>query len=189
MRSDSFLLETVMRGKLEMFLEHEDGRDIKEVLYLEKKFTPDLVLASNTFKFQYTVDRVDRMGDGSLLVLDYKTGLDAKKPAETKNLGGMVYDRRTIKRKIRSFQLPLYYLFEKEKYPGADINAALYSLRKPKLNFLITPGKTDISATMEICLKALDAVMNEIIDPDVPFSRDADDNASCRYCPFGGMCS
>ncbi|MBF0216600.1 MAG: PD-(D/E)XK nuclease family protein [Candidatus Omnitrophica bacterium] len=189
MRADSFILETVMRGKLEMFLKHESERDIEEILYLEEKFTPDLVLPSNTFKFQYTVDRVDKLGDGSILVLDYKTGLDAKKPVETKKLGGMVYDRRAIKNKIRSFQLPLYYLFEKEKYPGREMNAALYSLRKPGLKYLITPGKTDIALTMEICLRSLDAIMAEIIDPDVPFSADTDDNTSCRYCPFGGMCS
>ncbi|MFH1878185.1 MAG: PD-(D/E)XK nuclease family protein, partial [Candidatus Omnitrophota bacterium] len=77
MRSGAFLLENVVRIRLENFLAFERDspeRDVKEILYLEKKFTEKLSLPGGCYNFRYVVDRVDRMGSGAVFILDYKTG-------------------------------------------------------------------------------------------------------------------
>ncbi|MBF0494846.1 MAG: PD-(D/E)XK nuclease family protein [Candidatus Omnitrophica bacterium] len=191
--SSAFLLERVMRHRLESFLDFESERcrevesGVKEILYLEQKFKPGLKLSGTDFDMQYVVDRVDLLEDGSIFILDYKTGLDAHKPKATKKLENMEFTRASIKENIRSFQLPIYYYFEKEKYPEKNVNAALYGLRNPKLTYFIDKN-VDIDRTMEICLKSLDYILHEIVDLSKTFARDNSDPESCRYCPYKTMC-
>lgn len=190
MRSGSFLLQEVMRYRLDRFLDSEeiDERDIKEILYIEKEFkNVDIVLSGDKFNFTYIVDRVDRLEDNSILILDYKTGADTLKPQRIDRLEKMEFKRESIRDRIRSFQLPLYYYFEKEKYKKEDLNAALYSLRDLKLTYLYDE-KTNTERTMEICMNALDFILHEIIDSERPFLADRENETNCRYCPFFYLC-
>jgi CRISPR/Cas system-associated exonuclease Cas4 (RecB family) len=188
MKAESFLLEQVLEFRLKHFLDRDSGRKVEKILYLEGSFTRDLELSSGTFAFKYVVDRVDKMEDGSILILDYKTGrVDDKKPKNTASLCKMGMTRESIKENVRSFQLPLYYFFESAKYPGVPIDAALYSIRKPEgLKYLAQSKGVDIGRTMELCMKALGALMGEIIDPAAPFTPDKGRN--CEYCPYKLMC-
>jgi CRISPR/Cas system-associated exonuclease Cas4 (RecB family) len=179
-----------MRFRLERFLEFEetsDERNIKEILYLERAFEEKLELSGATFSFKYIVDRVDRLRDGSLLILDYKTGTDMPKPQGTDSLEKMKLEREAIRDRIRSFQLPLYYYFESRRYRGETLNAALYSLRNPGLTYF-RDKKTDVERTMEICVNALDFILREILDPDAVFAADREKERTCRNCPFFYLC-
>ena len=191
MRGDSILLEEVMRHRLRSFLDHESDRQVSQICYLEEDTNVDLKFKSGTYKFKYIVDRVDRLEDGEILVLDYKTGLDAKKPKETDKLRELLekegLTRENIRDHIKSFQLPIYYYFEKQKYGEVPVNAALYSLRDPGFKLLITK-KTDINETMAICLNALEFIFSEITDINTPFKPDKTEDANCKYCPYGAMC-
>lgn len=191
MRSDSFLLEDVMRYRLERFLDYEEageGRNVEEILYLEKEFKKnELILPGGKFNFTYIVDRVDRLEGGSILILDYKTGMDILKPQKADILERMELNRESIKDRIKSFQLPLYYYFERKKYEKAPLNAAIYSLRNLKLTYL-DDGKSDINKVIEICMKGLDFVLHEILDGDKPFLPDKGEEKNCRLCPFFYMC-
>ncbi|MEA3368949.1 MAG: PD-(D/E)XK nuclease family protein [Candidatus Ratteibacteria bacterium] len=190
MRSGSFLLEEVMRFKLERFLDFEENspeRNVKEILYLERKFKEKLEFGALSFDFTYVVDRVDKLQDGSVLILDYKTGIDTQKPQRTALLENMEAGRKSIKERLKSFQLPLYYYFEKKKYKEENLNAALYSLRSPKLTYF--PDKnSDTDKTIEICLKALGFTLQEILDAEKTFAADYENENNCRYCAFKCMC-
>ena len=190
MKSDSFLLESVMRRRLEQFLDFEetsDERNVREILYLEEKFPEKMEFSGDTFNFTYIVDRVDRLEDGSILILDYKSGIETPKPRQTNKLQEMELRRESIRDNIKSFQMPLYYHFEKKKYEKENLNAALYSLRNFEIAYL-RDDKTDIDKTMERCMKALDFILHEILDPEKTFTADRKKETSCMYCPFFYLC-
>jgi hypothetical protein len=191
MRSDSFLLEEVMRYRFGQFLNFEEigeERKVEEILYLEKEFKNETIeFSGNKFNFTYIVDRVDKLEDGSILIVDYKTGTDTLKPQRPEVLENMELKRESVRDRIRSFQLPLYYYFEKKKYKEEDLNAALYSLRNLKLTYL-GGEETDVQRIMEICLKALNFILHEILDLQKPFAADREKETSCQYCPFFYLC-
>jgi RecB family exonuclease len=187
MRSDSFLLKEIMRFRLEKFLDSEESRYVNKILYVERQFDEDLKLSGDTFKFTYIVDRVDRLADDSVLILDYKTGADTIKPQKTESLEKMELKRESIRDRIKSFQLPLYYYFEKKKYKDQNLNAALYNLRNLKLTYL-EDERTNLDRTMELCLKGLDFILHEILDLEKPFIADCRNEKNCSYCPFFYLC-
>lgn len=191
MRSDSFLLEKVMRFRLERFLDFEEDNDqrkkVDQILYLEKQFSQQIELSGDTFKFRYIVDRVDRLSDGSILILDYKTGSDTLKPGKVELLEAMEMAREPIRDGVKSFQLPLYYYFEKKKYGDQPLNAALYGVRNPRLTYFIDK-QADAGRTVAVCLRALDTILHEIVDPEKTFNADRQNENKCRYCPFFYLC-
>ena len=190
MKSDSFLLESVMRRKLGQFLnkeETDEERRVEEIFYLEKKFYEKIEFDDGVFDFTYIVDRVDKLEDGSLLILDYKSGIEKAKPRQTDKLRQIELKRESIRDNIKSFQLPLYYHFEKKKYTDKELNAALYSLRNLELTYF-RDDKTDIDATMDVCMRSLEFVLGEILDPDKPFVADLENEGNCRFCPFFYLC-
>ena len=190
MKTDSFLLKKVIRRKLEQFLNLEEvrcERNVQEILYLEKKIPAEIELSGNKINFTYIVDRVDKLKDGSVLILDYKSGSEMLKPRKTDKLEEMEFNRKSIRDNIRSFQLPLYYYFENKKYGDIPLDAALYSLRNFKLTYL-HDGKDDISRSMNIYTKALEFIFREIIAPDKTFVADRENERICTYCPFFYLC-
>ncbi len=191
MGTGSFLLKKVIRRKVEQFLEIEEKRseeNIQEILYLEKQFFEEIEFSEDKFKFTYVVDRVDKLNDASILILDYKSGSEMPKPRKADKLEEkMEFNRKSIRDNIRSFQLPLYYYFENKKYEGLSLNAAFYSLRNFKLTYLHN-GKDDIAESMNIYMKALEFILREIIAPDKTFVADREKERICTYCPFFYLC-
>ncbi len=190
MRSDSFLVKDVMRVRLERFLDSEQKnpeRDVKEILMLEKQLHEQLKLPHGTFNFTYKTDRIDRLEDGTVLIVDYKTGGSNPKPARIGFLEQMELNRESIRDRIRSFQLPLYYYFEKQKRKEEVLKAAFYNLRK--VNLVYFPGKQEhLERTMEVCMKALDFILREIVNPQKEFAADRKKESYCAHCPFFYMC-
>jgi len=189
-RPDLFMLEKVLDFRLKRFLTFEQTskeRRVEKILYLEKQFKEKIELSGITFDFTYIVDRVDKLEDGSVLILDYKTGADAPKPQQADKLEKMKFKRESIRDQIRSFQLPLYYYFEKKKYEEETLNAALYNLRSLKLSYLYNKKRNE-EKLMQICLNALDFILHEIIDTEKTFMADSANERNCKYCPFFSLC-
>jgi len=190
MRPDLFMLEKVLYSRLKGFLAFErtsKERRVQKILYLEKQFKEKIELCGITFDFTYIVDRGDKLEDGSVLILDYKTGADTPKPQQTDKLEKMKFKRESIRDQIRSFQLPLYYYFEKKKYEEETLNAALYNLRSLKLSYLYNKKRNE-EKLMQICLNALDFILHEILDPGKTFMADPANERNCKYCPFFYLC-
>ncbi|MFH1691198.1 MAG: PD-(D/E)XK nuclease family protein [Candidatus Omnitrophota bacterium] len=191
MRSDAFLVKEVLQYRLGKFLDYEQSRDVKEILFLEKKFEEDLVLGENTVHFECRMDRVDRLFDESLLIIDYKTGSTDMKPA--KNISFDVLSRDMIKERMKSFQLPLYVYFLKKQFPQTSVNAALYSLRESNdasclKMFLDKAGWEQQDEIVDVFMRSLACVMDEIFDPRVAFEADEGAPHRCAHCPFFYLC-
>jgi len=185
-KAGDFLVQQLLRRRLEKFLDYErDNRQVKEIISLEQGLEDAVEFSGRIFKFGYKVDRIDRLPDGRLLVIDYKTGAEQKMPV-VKKLDKMELNRRSIRDAVNSFQLPLYINFIEKRYEAANTTAALYYLRKTSL--VEFPGEEYLSQKemiMEKCLQALRSILSEITDKTVGFDPDED---SCRNCRFGDIC-
>ena len=188
MRADSFLLKGIITARLEKFLEREIERDVAKVISLEERIRSEMILNVGLIKFIYMVDRVDEFDDGSIVIIDYKTGGSSLVPKRLKSLQALEMTRRGIKDNIRSFQLPLYYYFTKEKWPKRSINAEFYNIRTLERNpFISKEDKGNEGKIMQICINALEFILREIFNPDVAFEADREER-KCQACPFKGLC-
>jgi len=176
-RSDTFLMETVLKTRLERFLDQEALRcetGVKQVLYVERKFEDVISLSGGQVHLTYRVDRVDEMTDGTILILDYKTGSTDSKPREISN--DITLTRGYVLTQVKSFQMPLYVHYLRQQFPNRNINSALYHLRTMTTeSFLGKNQMKDVEMVLEGYFKALDFIMAEIYNLEIPFIDDAVD--------------
>ncbi|HDT15378.1 MAG TPA: PD-(D/E)XK nuclease family protein [Firmicutes bacterium] len=187
--SEYFLAEDVLRYRLKQFLANEKKRGVKRVLALETDAcSRKIKLLPGEINFTARIDRIDELSDGSILIVDYKTGSMPESPAGVERLSAMPLDRKSIKENIRSFQLPIYYYLAKDGYPGREINACLYGLKDLGMKYFIKQKEYGSAGDIEkICLNSMGAVISELLDKDAPFEQDAAED-SCRYCQYKSMC-
>ncbi|MCS7231084.1 MAG: PD-(D/E)XK nuclease family protein [Elusimicrobiota bacterium] len=187
-KTDSFLVEKVMSFILKEFLIYEKNRiqqhNVTKIVLLEKLFYKNFKFDNKNFKFLLKIDRIDELKDGSLLIIDYKTGelqMMNKKLEDFKN-----FSRENIKKKIKSFQLPLYIEAVKESFPDRKINAMFYDIKNLECKFLF--DDKDQTTIYPIVLNALKYILEEIINPEIPFIPDETDTRYCNFCYFKYMC-
>lgn len=191
MKSDSFMLKKIMQVRLERFLDAEAAREIASLLGLESEIDDTMPLAGRTLKFKGRVDRIDELCDGNLLVIDYKTGSDDPKPASIERIQTLTLSREAIKNTVKSFQLPLYIYFVGKLYPGRPLNAGLYYLRTAEIKQLIKPKDFNADSAQRIVdtfTVPLDYIVEEIFDPEIPFTADDSDAHMCKNCPYFYLC-
>lgn len=196
MRSDSFLLKAVLDLRMKEFLGFERTRPVAQVLGLEQKLSGKIRFGAGAeYEFQARVDRIDRLTDGTVAVIDYKTG-DVKHITPRRGLvvDPALFDRKWIRDNIRSFQLPLYLHFLDERFPSGRTNACLYNIREAGnrdcLMYLLGTEQdmADKDRVMAGYISALGFILDEILDPDRAFEPDDSDERACGYCPFGALC-
>ncbi|MFH0877748.1 MAG: PD-(D/E)XK nuclease family protein [Candidatus Omnitrophota bacterium] len=194
MKSDAFLTKEVLEFRLKIFLEHEEQRQVKVLLGVEKTFLDTIPLAEGEILFKCKIDRIDRLVDESLLVLDYKTGSGDVFPSRPEKIEATDFSRSALKKTVKSFQLPIYLYFVQKENKDAVVNAGLYSLRAPEGNGILKClfGQEDSfgqrQSAMALFMRALDAVTREILDAGVPFVSDDTDPHYCQNCPFFYLC-
>jgi len=192
-KSDSFLIKSILDVRLKRFLDNEQLRQVEKIICLEETFKGSMDLSAGVFKFKAVIDRIDLLTDKTLLIIDYKTGsVDIMPSVDLDKLESLDLDRGSMKNTIKSFQLPLYvYLAEGSlKLGGQNLNAALYSLRDIKLNLFLKKVEQaqKIGALLGFYIKAMDALICEIINPDINFEADDSDIYQCRNCQFVSLC-
>jgi len=194
MRADAFLVKEILRVRLEDFLSREQERAVAEVCGVETAYEAGMDFFGTAFRFKAKVDRLDRLADGSLLVIDYKTGATDVMPRRGAWKEGTGFTRAGLKSRMRSLQLPLYLaLVQQEEGPG-DLDAAYYYLRYAhqeggfKRFFGESVPPAERSGILDGCKRAVAFLLKEIRDPAVPFEPDRSDPRHCEYCPFFYLC-
>lgn len=191
MESDSFLIKDMLDMCMERFLEKEVERNVSKIAYLERNFSGKIEFAHGVYKFTSRIDRIDELSDNSFLIIDYKTGREAM-PQDAAKIEAAGFNRETLKKTIGSFQLPLYlYLVgNNSDYTNRKINAALYFIKNMELSRIFKKEEqlNQKDEIMKVYLNALESLIGEIINPDMPFKADSDDPRKCRYCPFFYLC-
>ncbi|MBI3602163.1 MAG: PD-(D/E)XK nuclease family protein [Candidatus Omnitrophica bacterium] len=175
-RTDAFLMKTVLETRFERFLEVEAkrcARDVETILVLERKFEDTIELNAKHIKLTYRMDRVERLCDGGILVLDYKTGGSELIPKDFDELIEGTLTREVIRDQLISFQMPLYLYYLRQSYPKTAVNAALYHLRTNTIEKFVKDGhREDYQKGITVGLRALNFIINEILDSKVPLVDD-----------------
>ncbi|MDD3296013.1 MAG: PD-(D/E)XK nuclease family protein [Candidatus Omnitrophica bacterium] len=189
MKSDSFILKKIIHKRLDSFLDREAERQVAKIICLEEKRSGTIEINGAPLVFNYTIDRIDELKDGSLVIIDYKSGSADKVPKKLAALRAMEMNLESIRRDIKSFQLPLYCYFVSREFPSKEVNAQLYSLRTLERKSFISDQDADSrEKIMEICLEALGLVCEEIFSESVPFIPKKEQRI-CEFCRFRLLCS
>ncbi len=152
----------------------------------------DLHVTYKGRRFSGRIDRIDSR-DGAPVILDYKSGKESK----SLNIAIDKLDpakRSTWNEAIRSFQLPLYMLLHSVSTgrPVGSITPAYLFLGNSHIDDSIevklgngkqTPA--EIYAAVEPVVFAL---INEILDPALPFQPTPDLPQQCPRCPYNAIC-
>lgn len=174
MKSDAFLIKAILENRLVRFIDIEaenvQRQKITKIVYLEKRFEDTIHLPCGDFKFSYVVDRVDEMEDGTMMIIDYKTGSIDHMPSANLSLMDADLSREYLFEHVTSFQLPLYIHYLMKQYPERPINAALYSLKIFQLKkFLDEKMMANLAEIDRNYMFALNMVIEEILDEKIPF--------------------
>ena len=172
--SDAFLTQAVMAYRLKRFLGHERERalTVEKVLMVEQSKDLRILISRGAIRFRCIFDRVDLEKDGGIRLIDYKTGgLAGSKPGSPKM--DLELNRASVFKKVKSFQIPLYYYFLSQEYPGQKISAELYSLSEMKDEVYPRQMVSTPEEFLAPYVRALDFVISEILDPQKPFDDDA----------------
>lgn len=193
MKADAFMLKEILIFRMERFLDAEKEREVSRILALERKLNTRIESQGYSFKFEAVIDRIDELTDGSILILDYKSGAADNLPSkDAHKIESLGFSREVLKKSIKSFQLPLYLYFlgVDERYKNAKTNAGLYSLKDLELKVILKKEEefADKDELMRVYLKALESLLGDILEPDIPFMADEEDSRYCLSCPFFYLC-
>ena len=145
--------------------------------------------------FSGLADRVDRLPNGAIRIVDYKTGTPHMEFANVEALFG----EKANERNPAVLQTLLYSLIvdrmqQSGDIEGNDVCPSLYYVRlmyspdySPLVN--IKGGESVISYKpyKEEFEGKLSELLGKLFDPSVPFSQ-CDDTKPCTYCDFASIC-
>jgi hypothetical protein len=164
-----------------------------------KKYQAKLLIqtaqGSREIALRGIIDRVDEQ-NGAIRLIDYKSGGDKKEFPDVPSL----FDRANKKRNKAAMQTMFYGLLYQATYPenSAELKPAIFNLRElfsddfnPYLQ-LKQAYKTGIELNdyrdyQEAYEEGLKGLLEEMYDPEVPFSQ-TEDVEKCKYCPYKEMC-
>jgi len=150
--------------------------------------TAPININGRDFLFYGRADRIDRLGNGVFLIIDYKTG--ARKAPNVLSLleSGHLSRKSLYELFSHSVQLPLYVLlFSKvNNVRFRDINAGFWDVRDSSLTTLFTEklnGRKE--EFMLVFNNYLEGIISHIFSSDFDLTADKD---SCAYCPYKDLC-
>jgi hypothetical protein len=144
------------------------------------------------YRFRGTLDRVERRGN-AVVILDYKTGgNDTRLRINFRRLDPS--DRSTWGEAIGSLQLPLYALLYSVQtaMPAAEISPAFLLLGRsdmgPKTELRLFENDALRNTQYAVLEEVIFGLIDEIVNPSVPFTPTGDIETECPTCPFTGFC-
>lgn len=142
-----------------------------------------------SINFKMSIDRVDRLGDGRLRFIDYKTGGDKVAPAKMDNIF-----KRERHDDDATFQLMTYCLAYNDMVDDScGIKPVVYPFRIMAATGTIPDIVIDDTVIDDYRVigdefrERLFAMIKEIFSADCDFDQ-AEDAASCAFCPFLELC-
>lgn len=154
------------------------------------------------------IDRIELAEDGTLYVMDYKTGSvetgSRQKFADPEKAEELIREDADIKigyvRQLWLYEYLMYLKMKNENglklrgetyfFGAHSVKSGFYSFRDPKnliLNPLNLSEGLDTSTFLDKSERLLTEILNNLVDPDQPF-RKTDDLQTCTFCDFKGIC-
>lgn len=157
-------------------------------------FTFDSAGQSLTVVLKGRADRIDRLSENMLRIIDYKTG------AAHLTFSGFVnlFTGSAAQRVSNTINTLMYAMIARKRF-GCDVQPALYYLREmndkqysPLLREGKGPGRPPVpivsySAIAEPFEEQLNSALGSLFNPAEPFCQAEDEN-SCTYCDYSTLC-
>ena len=144
------------------------------------------------YKFFGKIDRLERLADGTVRVVDYKTGKTTPEDVNitddnAADVADKLFGDDNDKRPKIALQLFLYDMFISGSIPaGADVVNCIYPTQK-----LFTSGVEEAPLSPVFCdimKERLSGLLKEIAGTGVKFVRTEDREKTCKYCDFKNIC-
>ena len=144
---------------LSSFHKNITGGTLPKVLFLEKDFLFNI----GDYKLKGTIDRIDQLEDGSLDVIDYKTGNPKDKLA--------LKDKK---------QLLLYHLFIEETQ-GKKVGRLTYNYLRDGSSLSFAAKEKELIKVREDVVKDIEAIRSGDFSPNPS-------EFNCKHCDFKQIC-
>ena len=178
----NILLRNVIRELVSRILEVDKTYLPFAILQLEKDVTSIFEFQSGkVVKLFGIIDRVDEK-DGSLRIVDYKTGkVEKRKPTAIED-----YFNNTDYKE--QFQAMYYAYLTNISIPGRQISVGLMALKTMKEGIWMLNNGEPFSAEQFTQFEShLKELITRIFDSKIPFTQ-TDDESRCQYCAYKEMC-
>ena len=144
------------------------------------------------FKFVGFIDRLDSLEDGTVRVIDYKTGHVEKEDTDITDekadvIADHLFGPKNAGRPKIAFQLFIYDMIVQSlpKLAGVRIENSIYA---PAQLFVNPPESHPVSPRfIERVKEELKHTLDQIKDPSIPFTR-TDQRDTCEYCDYKMIC-
>lgn len=185
------IIKRTIKKRMRELLDHykKIQKDIV-ILNLEKEYTGYLETKDGTrVTLRGRVDRVDKRGN-TIYIVDYKTGRSAGTPSP--DFKGL--PREEWYKKLKSVQLPLYIDLYMQNNPNKkieELNSSLLLLKEKEFKeepLFEEEDETQKKIVMELYMDAVKTLIEEILDPSIPFTSTEDPKEHCKNCPFKIIC-
>lgn len=155
----------------------------------------DTIEGKQTVVLRGIIDRVDKQ-NGTVRLIDYKSGLDAKNFPDVASL----FDRDHKSRNKAAMQTLFYGLIYQATHPQntTPLKPAIFNLREMFLDDfnpylqLKQPYKTGVEVNdygdfEEDYRAGLKSLLEDMYNPEIPFDQ-TEDLKKCSYCPYKEIC-
>jgi len=183
----------VARSYLTKALNHDirtiRSRQIITPLQLEEELSGAVTLNVNgnelSVNLKGMADRIDRLSDGTIRLIDYKTGSFDKKTAIK------FADELHSTKGDHAFQLLTYLVMYADAHPINAVQPTVFYLRSQKVEFPITVSeekvKLENAELLQYGKERVSELLSDLFDKEVPFSQ-TEDQTACAYCDFNQVC-
>ena len=155
-----------------------------------------LTVGSESFNFTYKPDRIDRQADGTLRIVDYKTGKDETSFSSAPGLNDLFNSILKDRRKA-ILQLFLYCYAYMTEHPDVKmVVPVIYKLASMKdSGVFMKGGKGSAPVQFEFSMESpvvkdfleqMEATVKTLYEGD--FIQAPEDSKSCNYCRFIDFC-
>ena len=152
-------------------------------------------MAGVKFNFTYKPDRVDRLNDGTVRIVDYKTGSDETTFYKMDDL----FTSGQQKHRTAILQLFLYSYAYLQEFPSVGkITPVIYRISsmkqsgvkfKPSKSVPATQVEFSMDADNELCQEFISRMAATISDMFTKgFKQCVEDGYACKYCRFLDFC-
>ncbi len=191
---DLTLVRSVVVRYLRNVLSYDVAHSDFSVVQLEKPVRYDFPFKVGdkefTLRMEGISDRVDRMADGSMRIIDYKTG---GTHLEYRNLVSLF--EGAPKERISNITKTMLYAMMMYYTSGRDVRPVLYYVRAMHdsgYSPLLIDKEHKVSGAMYSTYREefealVASILSEMYNPEKPF-RQCEDRENCRYCDYCAVC-
>ena len=161
------------------------------VLECEKRHElPDMEIGGHTFNFTYMPDRIDRLANGMVRIVDYKTGKDPTSFTKIDDLFNPHKDDTSNPRCKAILQLFLYCYAYLLKHPDAKVTPVIYKITSMDSSG-VKMGKEQFVFSMDNeVVKQFSTIIGDVIRAifEDGYGQAHEGSKHCNYCRFIDFC-